>query len=65
MILNFDSGKQRNYWIYIFIGFIGMYHILEMIFGDINEKFDNIFIFLIISWIFIGKYILRYVIKIK
>jgi|SaaInlStandDraft_1057018.scaffolds.fasta_scaffold137736_3 hypothetical protein len=38
MILNFDSEKQRDYWIYVLIGIFAIVGILELIFGGENEK---------------------------
>jgi len=67
MAIFFDSEKQRDYWIYVLIGIFVILEFLCFIFEDFEESalFNDVLLFLIFFWGFIGKYILRYIIKIK
>ena len=67
MAIFFDSEKQRDYWIYVLIGIFVIWKILDFIFEDFegSDLGGDVFVFLIFFWGFIGKYILRYIIKIK
>ena len=69
MIINFDSGKQRNYWFLIFIGQLTLGWIIKIVVEYYYDEkyFDEIgryYSLVTVVWVVLGKYILR-LIKIK
>ena len=65
MIIHFDSGKQRNYFFLIFAGWILLGWFYKLIFNSYEEEINIVFAVVLTIWIFIGKYILRYLFKIR
>ncbi len=59
MIINFDSGKQRNYWFLILVGLVVLGWIFKIIFKYYDDEISGFFGVILFIWIIIGKYILR------
>jgi hypothetical protein len=59
MIINFDSEKQRNYWVFILGGLFVLGWIFKSIFKYYDDEISEFFIYSLIIWVTIGKYILR------
>ena len=65
MIINFDSGKQRNYWFLIFIGQLILGVIIKIVVEYYYDEkyFDEIgryYSLVTVVWVVLGKYILRF-----
>jgi len=64
MIINFDSGKQRNYWFFILLGIVILGWVFKIIFKYYDDEISEFFAFVFFIWVIVGKYILRYLFNI-
>ena len=65
MIIRFDSGKQRDYWCILFLVIVALGWIFKSIFKYYEEEIVALFATILVLWILIGKYLLRYLFKIR